>query len=235
MGACGCGYQSSNSPFSWANVDFTAAASQALFDTGGASWCGSGCGTCYKLTPTGGYVPNEGSAPPSTNPIVVMITNLCPYSGNAQWCAPVGGVDQYGYPVHFDLRNAVGQITSMGWNNPEVTYQQVACSSGSSLTPSTSNYGQCICGGGSSGDGGGGGGSVPASFQWANGVNSWWVAFALDANAVAMDCGRGATSLTQAGWTINGETVWIWANTGYQCASSVTIYYDGQQFSTTLP
>jgi len=242
MGACGCGYQSSNTAFSWMDSGYTAAGSQLLFDSGGATWCGAGCGKCYKLTPTGGYIPNEGAAPPNNNPIVVMITNLCPYNGNQQWCAPVGGFDQYGYAVHFDLRNAVGQITNLHWNNPEVTYQEVACSTGTSLTPTNAQYSTCICAGGTSGSSSSSssgssttGGTVPSSFQWANGVNSWWVAFALNANSVSMNCGKGFSTLSKAGWTINGEPVWIWANTGYQCVSPVTVDYDGKSFSTALP
>jgi hypothetical protein len=59
---------------------------------------------------------------------VVKVTNLCPYGGNEQWCAY--DVNSYGYDAHFDLMdyNMAGLISStMGWNNPEVTYEEVDC------------------------------------------------------------------------------------------------------------
>lgn len=58
--------------------------SQAIYDPTGLSWCGSGCGVCYRLTPTGGYVNGQGSAPSSTTSYVFMVTNLCPNNGNEQ-------------------------------------------------------------------------------------------------------------------------------------------------------
>jgi len=173
-----------------------------------------------------------------------MVTNLCPHNGNEQWCAAVGGTNAFGYPVHFDLRNAVGQIDALNWDNPEVTYQKVSCSTGNALTPRDAEFATCQCGGGSDGgsdgsDGsdGGDGGSVPSSFVWASGVNSWWVAFGLNARSVSMDCGgsKGFKTLTKAGWTLNNRPVWIWEKTGYQCAKTVTIKYDGKQFTTTRP
>jgi len=245
MGACGCG--SYNSPAPWENTLYTAAASQEIFDEGGESWCGSGCGQCFRLTPTGGYIPGQGYYPSSSASIVVMVTNLCPNQGNEQWCAAVGGVNQYGYPVHFDLRDAVSQIENLGWNNPEVTYQQVSCSNGDSNTPTCADWSQCQCspnlpnncaaggdGGGSTG-GSDGNSGVPSSFQWANGVNGWWVAFGLQTSAATMDCGQGPVGLPNAGWTISGEPVWVWQGYPYQCAQTVTINWDGGSFSATRP
>jgi hypothetical protein len=59
---------------------------------------------------------------------VVKVTNLCPYGGNEQWCAY--DINSYGYEAHFDLMdyNMAGLISStMGWDNPEVTYEEVNC------------------------------------------------------------------------------------------------------------
>jgi len=147
MGACGCGSTGNNNPFTWETNFYTAAPSQALFDYNnpGNSWCGPGCGKCYLLTPTGGYITGEGSAPSSLNPIVVMVGDLCPNAGNSVWCPNPGGTDQFGYPVHFDLRNNNGQIDAIGWDNPEVTYAEVACSCGNSLTPTNGDWAQCQC------------------------------------------------------------------------------------------
>ena len=39
-----------------------------------------------------------------------------------------GTMNKYGYPAHFDLQDANSQITSKGWDNPEVTWELVNCS-----------------------------------------------------------------------------------------------------------
>jgi len=92
MGACGCG-TSSGSPFSWqtgiAPGVYTAAASQAIFGSG--TWCGSGCGQCFKLTSTGSAPCSGcGTGGAAGQSIIVMVTNLCPYNGNQQWCPNAG-------------------------------------------------------------------------------------------------------------------------------------------------
>jgi hypothetical protein len=57
----------------------------------------------------------------------VKVSNLCPYAGNEAWCAY--DTNSFGYDAHFDLMdyNMNGLISSMGWNNPEVTYEEVDC------------------------------------------------------------------------------------------------------------
>lgn len=94
-GACGCG--TSAGAFGWqtgiASGVYTAAGSQALFDAANSasSWCGAGCGTCYQLTSTGAAPCAAcGTGGVSGQSITVMVTNLCPYNGNAQWCPQVG-------------------------------------------------------------------------------------------------------------------------------------------------
>jgi hypothetical protein len=61
--------------------------------------------------------------------VIAKVTNLCPPDGNANWCSY--DVNSYGYDAHFDLMdyNMNGLVTSMGWNNPEVTYEEVDCAS----------------------------------------------------------------------------------------------------------
>jgi len=124
MGACGCGTGNTD-PFSWQWTLPTAAASAPIF--GSATWCGTGCGKCYQLTPTAIGASPEGTGAPSLTSVIVKITNLCPYTGNEVWCAY--DINSFGYDAHFDLMdyNMDGLITSMGWNNPEVTYEEVDC------------------------------------------------------------------------------------------------------------
>jgi hypothetical protein len=123
-GACGCG-TSDTSPFSWQWTKPTAAASAPIFGSG--TWCGSGCGKCFKLTPTAIGASAEGTGAPALTPLVVKVSNLCPYAGNEAWCAY--DTNSFGYDAHFDLMdyNMNGLISSMGWNNPEVTYEEVDC------------------------------------------------------------------------------------------------------------
>ncbi|KAL9624209.1 MAG: hypothetical protein Q9160_001456 [Pyrenula sp. 1 TL-2023] len=141
-GACGCG--TSSGAFPWqlgistsSNPKiYTAAASQALFDSSGSSWCGSGCGTCYELTSTGAAPQGQGTGGVSGQSIIVMVTNLCPNNGNQQWCPTVGGKNNYGFSYHFDI-NAENEIFG---DNPIVNFQQVACPGQAS-----SDYAQCQC------------------------------------------------------------------------------------------
>ncbi|KKO98959.1 hypothetical protein THAR02_08923 [Trichoderma harzianum] len=121
-GACGCG--SSSGGFPWqlgiGNGVYTAAGSQAFFDTAGASWCGAGCG---------------GVAGQS---IIVMVTNLCPNNGNAQWCPVVGGTNQYGYSYHFDIM-AQNQVFG---DNVVVDFEPIACPG-----QAVADWGTCQCNG----------------------------------------------------------------------------------------
>ena len=66
----------------------------------------------------------------------MMVTNLCPNNGNAQWCPAVGGTNQYGYSYHFDI---MAQSEVLG-DNPVVDFEEVACPGAM-----TSDYSQCQC------------------------------------------------------------------------------------------
>jgi len=140
-GACGCGSASGNSMFSWqsniASGVYTAAASQSIYDTSNLSWCGSGCGKCYKLTSTGAAPCSTcGSGGASGQSIIVMVTNLCPNNGNAQWCPTVGGTNQYGYSYHFDIM-ASSEVLG---DNAVVDFEAVSCPSAAST-----DFAQCQC------------------------------------------------------------------------------------------
>lgn len=96
-----------------------------------------------------------------------MITNECPRNGNMKWCgqriaphecerehgqcAQHGGLNDFGYAIHFDVENGGGQVNQLGWNNPEVTMEFVDCDQAhthSSKTPNINMYHQCQCAGG---------------------------------------------------------------------------------------
>jgi hypothetical protein len=42
-------------------------------------------------------------------------------------CRRRGATNRYGYSAHFDLQNVNGQIDALGWDNVEVTFEEVAC------------------------------------------------------------------------------------------------------------
>ncbi|KAG8874077.1 hypothetical protein FRB98_008662 [Tulasnella sp. 332] len=136
LGACGCGTV-------FNSYVYTAAGSQALFGTG--TWCGSGCGNCYVLTSTGVSPPGQGTGSAVGSSIIVAVTNLCPNAGNANWCPNIGGTNAYGYTAHFDINNASGNggWSSLGWNNPIVNYQPIACPS--PLPTLYANAATCEC------------------------------------------------------------------------------------------
>jgi hypothetical protein len=70
-----------------------------------------------------------------------MVTNLCPAGG--EWCA--SGVNSFEYGAHFDLADSptAQLITKLGWDNPEVVYEEVSCSG--TLTPTAADGAQCTC------------------------------------------------------------------------------------------
>jgi len=116
---------------------YTAAGSQALFDTDGATWCGGGCGKCYNLTSTGSSACSTcGAGETAGASIIVMVTNLCPFNGNEQWCPNVGGTNEYGYSYHFDI---MAQSEVFG-DNPVVEFEPVACPG-----QATTDWEQCVC------------------------------------------------------------------------------------------
>ncbi|ETN45571.1 uncharacterized protein HMPREF1541_09403 [Cyphellophora europaea CBS 101466] len=109
---------------------YSAAASQNLFGVGPSAGTGPACGTCWRLTAqtdsSGHALSNAGNA------IVVMVNNLCPAQGNPL-CAQngLGGVNQYGGNVNFDLCRDSGAADaffgSSGVGLAVGTAQQVDC------------------------------------------------------------------------------------------------------------
>lgn len=65
-----------------------------------------------------------------------MASNLCPNNGNAQWCATVGGKNQYGFQYHFDI---MASSPVLG-DNPVVNFEETACPSAAA-----SDFAQCQC------------------------------------------------------------------------------------------
>ena len=130
VGKTSCGCDSSDA---WTYTMLNAASSSSLYGTG---WCGTGCGLCYAITPTGGFIDSVGSAPFNVDTQYVLVSNWCP---DDYWC---NSPNNFGYTAHFDLldQDMNGLYAAMGWNNIEVYYQQVACN-----PDQASSYNQCEC------------------------------------------------------------------------------------------
>ena len=67
-----------------------------------------------------------------------MVTNLCPNSGNEEWCPAVGGKNAYGYGYHFDI---MAESEVFG-DNSVVSFQQIDCPG-----QAISDWDQCVCNG----------------------------------------------------------------------------------------
>jgi len=240
-GACNCVTGVENYP--------TVAMSQNYFGVGPGQGAGPACGKCFHLHIYGD--PYDSNWCSDSYDIVVKVADECPNAGNEAWCpAYPGQVNQFGAGIHFDMAENswwVQQIVSATGRGAFLAkYCEVDCnqwtgfSAGGTYGTQTSDWGYCPqdnlagyagacsipaqCSGAPPTTTGGG---TPSGIVWANGVNSWWVAFAVSASTVYLDCGNGWVLLPYAGYTISGVPVWVWQGTGYQCAPVVNIDYDG--------
>ena len=90
--SCACGWQVASG--------YTAAASQALYNSPASGVLGTACGSCWYITGD-----KDGSGNPlKTTPIVVTINNECPAQGNTL-CAQtsLSDTNKYGAAVNIDL------------------------------------------------------------------------------------------------------------------------------------
>jgi len=144
------------------------------------------------LTPTAIGASPEGTGSPSLDSLVIKVTNVCPYGGNEAWCAY--DVNSFGYDAHFDVMdyNMNGIISSMGWNNPEVTYEEVDCAANGYTDW------QCQCASGASSTPATAATTTPASATSAPAAPTDAPATATDAPATATDAPATATDAPAA-------------------------------------
>ena len=133
----------------WTFTSFTAAMNaKSLSQTDARqAWCpkDSKCGKCFRLCTTGGAINGKSSKAGECK--VFKITNRCgdgfddntPYwcsqkmsyaecEAEPSKCVQSGNTNDHGYSAHFDLMDLNNQITELGWDNPEVTFEEVDCS-----------------------------------------------------------------------------------------------------------
>ncbi|KAI0035344.1 endoglucanase V-like protein [Vararia minispora EC-137] len=128
---------------------FTAAISQLAFGSSPGIGPGDACGRCFAVTGT-----SDPYSPSFTGPfktIIVKVTDMCPVSGNQQWCGQTtsSGVNSFGAPVHFDLcqdNGAMAAFFPSGHGALLGTYHEVSCSQWSGTDGSSLWNGSCIKG-----------------------------------------------------------------------------------------
>lgn len=148
IGACGCGASEPVPPTWWSKTAYTAALNAKNLDPKAPrrAWCPARCGACFRLCSTGGGTTGGGTTAGVCR--VFKVENRCgdgfDDGRGDDWCSQVlsheecaadpdeacrkrGATNRYGYSAHFDLQNVNGQIDALGWDNVEVTFEEVAC------------------------------------------------------------------------------------------------------------
>ncbi|OCH91481.1 endoglucanase V-like protein [Obba rivulosa] len=128
---------------------FTAAINQLSFGSGPGLGAGDACGRCFALTGT--EDPYSPSYAGPFNSIVVKVTDLCPVSGNQQFCGQTTAdtENSFGAPFHFDICEDTGGAAKFfpsGHGALLGTFEEVSCSEWSGSDGSSLWNGACIKG-----------------------------------------------------------------------------------------
>ncbi|EMD39289.1 glycoside hydrolase family 45 protein [Gelatoporia subvermispora B] len=128
---------------------FTAAINQLSFGSEPGLGPGDACGRCFALTGT--EDPYSPSYTGPFNSIVVKVTDLCPVSGNQQFCGQTTASDTntFDAPFHFDICEDTGGSAAFfpsGHGALKGTFQEVSCSEWSGSDGSSLWNGACIKG-----------------------------------------------------------------------------------------
>jgi len=147
-GACGCGRVDPVPEDWWTLTNYTAALNCINLDPERPllSWCPAGCGGCFRLCSTGGTTSGKPGVTKSDTCRTFTVTNRCGdgfrqypewCSNELTWqqcqdnpalCSKKGSTNKFGYPAHFDLQDFHLQVSrDLGWDNAEVTFEEVAC------------------------------------------------------------------------------------------------------------
>ncbi|KAF5355340.1 hypothetical protein D9758_006070 [Tetrapyrgos nigripes] len=87
---------------------YSAAINQLAYGAPPGLGPGDACGRCFALTAT--QDPFSPSYPGPFNTIIVKVTDLCPISGNEEWCGQTTSKtnNAHGMPFHFDICTDTG-------------------------------------------------------------------------------------------------------------------------------
>jgi len=128
---------------------YTAAINQLAFGSAPGLGAGDACGRCFAVTGTA-----DPFSPAYTGPfhsIVVKVTDLCPVSGNVEWCGQKAGSsnNQHGKPFHFDICQDTGGANAFfpsGHGALTGTFTEVSCSQWSGSDGGSLWTGACLSG-----------------------------------------------------------------------------------------
>ncbi|KAF9025825.1 endoglucanase V-like protein [Hymenopellis radicata] len=128
---------------------YTAAMNQLAFGSAPGSGAGDACGRCFSLTGTA-----DPYSPAYTGPfhsIVVKVTDLCPVSGNQEWCSQTTAnpTNQHGMSFHFDICQDTGGNAAFfpsGHGALTGTFTEVSCSNWSGSDGGALWNGACLDG-----------------------------------------------------------------------------------------
>ncbi|KAF9054448.1 endoglucanase V-like protein [Panaeolus papilionaceus] len=128
---------------------FTAAINQLAFGSAPGLGAGDACGRCFAVTGTA-----DPFSPNFTGPfksIVVKVTDLCPVSGNVEWCGQTTSKqnNQHGKPFHFDICQDTGGANAFfpsGHGALTGTFTEVSCSRWSGSDGGSLFTGSCLSG-----------------------------------------------------------------------------------------
>jgi len=126
---------------------FTAAMNQLTYGAPPGAGEGDACGRCFKVTGT--KDPYDTSYTGPFHSVIVKTTDLCPISGNQEWCGQTlaNPVNQYGMPVHFDLCQDTGASAAFfpsGHGALTGYYEEVSCTEWSGTDGSSLWNGACL-------------------------------------------------------------------------------------------
>ncbi|KAH9168566.1 endoglucanase V-like protein [Lactarius sanguifluus] len=110
---------------------FATAINQLTFGSETGLGAGDACGRCFKVT--GDKDPFSANFTGPFNSIIVKATNMCPITGNEQWCGQTISqpTNSFGASVHFDLCGDSGAPEAFfpsGRGALTGTYEEVSCS-----------------------------------------------------------------------------------------------------------
>ncbi|KJA28127.1 glycoside hydrolase family 45 protein [Hypholoma sublateritium FD-334 SS-4] len=128
---------------------FTAAINQLAFGSSPGLGAGDACGRCFALTGSA-----DPYSPAFTGPfhtIVVKVTDLCPVSGNEQWCGQTTATptNSFGKPFHFDICEDTGGSNAFfpsGHGALTGSFTEVSCSQWSGSDGGALWNGACLSG-----------------------------------------------------------------------------------------
>ncbi|KZT25267.1 glycoside hydrolase family 45 protein [Neolentinus lepideus HHB14362 ss-1] len=128
---------------------YTAAMNQLSFGSSPGAGPGDACGRCFAITGTAD--PYSPSYTGPFNTIVVKVTDLCPVTGNQEFCGQTQASpdNQYGMPVHFDICEDTGGAAAFfpsGHGALTGTYTEVSCSQWSGTEGNPLWSGACLSG-----------------------------------------------------------------------------------------